>query len=73
MMDQPHGGEAKLRFHPGEYEVLRPGAYVHCAVSGAQVSLNQLKYWSVTRQEAYAGPAEATEAYERTMARGGRP
>jgi hypothetical protein len=53
-------GEAKLRFLDGDYEVLEPGAYVTCAVTGIQIPLEALRYWSVDLQEAYASPAVAT-------------
>ena len=54
------GGEAKLRFLDGDYEVLTPGAYVVCAVTKAQIPLDALRYWSVDLQEAYASPTVAT-------------
>jgi hypothetical protein len=50
------GGEAKLRFLDGDYEVLVQGAYVVCAVTGTQIPLDALRYWSVDLQEAYASP-----------------
>lgn len=49
-------GEAKLRFLDGDFEVLQPGAYVVCAVTGTQIPLDALRYWSVDLQEAYASP-----------------
>lgn len=54
------GGEARLVYHDGEYEVLTPGAYVACAVTGAHIPLEALRYWSVDLQEAYASPRIAT-------------
>jgi hypothetical protein len=54
-------GEAKLRFLDGDYEVLEPGAYVVCAVTGTQIPLEALRYWSVDLQEAYASPAISTQ------------
>ena len=53
-------GEAKLHFLDGEYEVVVAGAYVICAVTGVQIPLDALRYWSVDLQEAYASPAIAT-------------
>jgi hypothetical protein len=53
-------GEAKLRFLDGDYEVLSEGAYVACAVTGTQIPLDALRYWSVDLQEAYANPQVAT-------------
>ena len=49
-------GEAKLHFLDGDYEVLTQGAYVVCAVTGTQIPLDALRYWSVDLQEAYASP-----------------
>ena len=50
------GGEAKLRFLDGDYEVLVQGAYVACAVTTTHIPLDALRYWSVDLQEAYATP-----------------
>ena len=52
-------GEAKLRFLDGDFEVLQPGAYVVCAVTGAHIPLDALRYWNPVAQEAYAGPQQA--------------
>ncbi|BBF93673.1 DUF2093 domain-containing protein [Blastochloris tepida] len=54
----PHPvGEAEVRYLDGDFRVVRPGAYVRCAVTGEPIPLDELKYWSVDRQEAYATPA----------------
>ena len=53
-------GEAKLRFLDGDFEVLQPGAYVVCAVTGVHIPLDALRYWSVDLQEPYANPQVAT-------------
>jgi hypothetical protein len=53
-------GEAKLHYLDGEYEVVSPGSYVLCAVTGTQIPLDALRYWSVDLQEAYASPDVAT-------------
>jgi hypothetical protein len=47
------GGEAKLKYLDSDFQVISPGAYVRCAVTGEQIPLDELKYWSVARQEAY--------------------
>ena len=46
-------GEARLHYLDGEYEVVTPGSYVVCAVTGAHIPLDALRYWSVDLQEAY--------------------
>jgi hypothetical protein len=53
-------GLARLQYLDGEYEVIEPGAYVICAVTGTQIPLDALRYWSVDLQEAYANPRAAT-------------
>jgi hypothetical protein len=35
---------------------MRSGAFVRCAVTGTPIPLEELKYWSVERQEAYVNP-----------------
>jgi len=57
----PGGPEAVVRFGDNEITILKQGLFVRCAVSGEQISLDELKYWSVDLQEAYRGPAEATQ------------
>jgi hypothetical protein len=47
-------GEAKLRYLDGEFQVLTPGDFVRCAVTGEPIALPDLRYWSVEQQEAYA-------------------
>ena len=46
--------EATIRFLDGEFQVLKPGEFVRCAVTDVPIRLVDLKYWSVDRQEAYA-------------------
>ena len=48
--------QARLRYLDSDYQVVVPGSYVTCAVSGRRIPLSELRYWSVDRQEAYAGP-----------------
>ncbi len=49
-------GEAQIQYLDGDFRVIRPGAFVRCAVTGAPIPLEELKYWSVDLQEAYASP-----------------
>ena len=57
-------GEAKVEYLDGDFRIVRPGAFVRCAVTGQPIPLDELRYWSVDRQEAYAIPA-ASMARER--------
>ncbi|HKJ62900.1 MAG TPA: DUF2093 domain-containing protein [Hyphomicrobiales bacterium] len=47
-------GEARLRYLDGEFQILSPGSFVTCAVTGKKIPLEMLRYWSVELQEAYA-------------------
>ena len=51
---------AKLFYGPSSFRVLRPGKHVLCAVSGAVIPLEELRYWSAEHQEAYASCEIAT-------------
>lgn len=51
---------ATLFYQPNGYRVMSPGSYVVCAVSTEHIPLEALRYWSVTRQEAYASAEIAT-------------
>ena len=52
----PKGGEAEVTYLDGDFRVVKPGAFVRCAVTGTPIPLEELKYWSVDLQEAYATP-----------------
>ena len=52
----PMPGEADLKYLDGDFRVVRPGAFVRCAVTGVAIPLEELRYWSVDLQEAYATP-----------------
>jgi hypothetical protein len=58
---------AKLHYGDGEFAVLKPGRYVICAVTGLKIPLDQLRYWSVPLQEAYASPAEALQRWRESQ------
>lgn len=62
-------GEAVIQYLDGDYRLLKPGAYVRCAVTGSQIPLAELRYWSVERQEAYAGPEIAAQVYDERLRR----
>ncbi len=49
-------GEAKIEYLDGDFRVVGPGTFVRCAVTGTAIPLDDLKYWSVDLQEAYATP-----------------
>ncbi len=53
----PGAKEARIRYLDGDFQVVSPGAFVRCAVTGESIPLDELRYWSVARQEAYATAA----------------
>ena len=53
------GGEAVVQYLDSNLRVVKPGAFVRCAVTGQPIPLDELKYWSVERQEAYSSPEAA--------------
>lgn len=48
--------EAEIDFGDGEFRIIRPGTFVRCAVTGTPIPLDDLRYWNVAAQEAYATP-----------------
>ncbi len=50
----PTNPEAEVRYFHGEFKIIRNGSHVRCAVTGAAIGLDDLKYWNVDRQEAYS-------------------
>lgn len=45
--------EAKIRYLDADFQVIREGEFVRCAVTGQAIALNDLRYWDVVRQEPY--------------------
>jgi hypothetical protein len=48
--------EAVVQYLDSNLRVVKPGAFVRCAVTGVAIPLDELKYWSVELQEPYASP-----------------
>ncbi len=60
--------EAKIRYLDGDYQILMPGSHVICAMTGRTIPLEELRYWSVARQEPYVDVAASFEAEKRAGA-----
>lgn len=56
------GRAARVHYLPGTFRLLSDGDHVPCAVTGARIPLNELRYWSVVRQEAYVDAAASLTA-----------
>lgn len=53
---------ARLHYGPNGFRVVSPGDHVLCAATGVAIGLDELRYWSVARQEAYASAALSVQA-----------
>jgi len=58
--------EATLKYLDADYQVVKHGQFVRCAVTGNPIQLDELRYWSVEHQEAYTS---ANEAMQRKLER----
>ena len=62
MLMSQGGKPARLHYMANGCRVLVHGDHVVCAVSGEAISLEGLRYWSVSKQEPYATAEIATKA-----------
>ncbi|MFZ4745513.1 MAG: DUF2093 domain-containing protein [Sphingomonas sp.] len=60
MLMSPSGRPARLHYMANGFRILSPGDHVLCAASGERVAIEDLRYWSVARQEPYASATIAT-------------
>lgn len=58
-----NGGEAIVEFADAEFHIIKPGSFVRCAITGARIPLNALKYWNVDKQEAYVDASAAMDGF----------
>jgi len=58
----PPQREAKLRYLDADFQVLREGDFVRCAITNDPIRLDDLRYWSVDRQEPYKTAKESLSA-----------
>ncbi|MGI9426330.1 MAG: DUF2093 domain-containing protein [Hyphomicrobiaceae bacterium] len=70
-MDKTLGfkGEARLKYLDSEFQVMAPGDFVRCAVTGQPIPLSELRYWSVERQEPYASAEVSMQRYRELIKR----
>jgi hypothetical protein len=62
MLMSPGGRVAKLHYIANGFRLLAQGDHVVCAVSGERIPLEELRYWSVAKQEPYASAEISTKA-----------
>ena len=61
----PGAKEARIRYLDGDFQVTSPGSFVRCAVTGESIPLDELRYWSVARQEPYVSAAVSLKPRDR--------
>lgn len=61
--------EAVVEYLDGDLRIVRAGSFVRCAVTGVQIPLEELHYWSVARQEAYASPEAVDQSLKAAAGR----
>jgi hypothetical protein len=53
---------AKLHYMANGFRILSSGDHVICAATGNTIMLEELRYWSVLRQEPYADATASARA-----------
>jgi hypothetical protein len=67
MLMQGSGREARIHYMAGTFRLLSEGDHVRCAVTDVRIPLDQLRYWSVARQEPYVDAAASLVGEERGL------
>jgi len=65
MLMSGNGRAARIHYMAGSFRLLTDGDHVICAVTGARIPLQELRYWSVERQEPYVDADASLEAERR--------
>ena len=55
---------AKIKYLPNNFQIIKDGNYVECAVSGKKINIENLTYWNVELQEPYYSYKEAFQKKE---------
>ena len=53
---------ARLHYLANSFLILTAGDHVVCAVTGQAIALDELRYWSVVKQEPYVSAEASTRA-----------
>jgi hypothetical protein len=54
---------ARLHYMASGFRMLSSGDHVLCAVTGVRIALDELRYWSVAKQEPYTDAAASARAH----------
>ena len=58
--------KAKLKYNHNSFDIIEDGEYVKCAISGKEIPISKLTYWSVELQEAYFSPIEVDLSFKKS-------
>ncbi len=67
MLMSGRGREARIHYLAGTFRLLGAGDHVRCAETGVAIPLEELRYWSVERQEPYVDAAASLAAERRAQ------
>ena len=67
MLMTGRGREARIHYLAGTFRLLGAGDHVRCAETGVAIPLEELRYWSVERQEPYVDAAASLAAERRAQ------
>jgi hypothetical protein len=59
--------KAQILYKHNSFDIIKEGNFVICAVSGKEILLSELNYWSVELQEPYYSPLEVNERYKNIL------
>jgi hypothetical protein len=65
MLMQGNSREARIHYMAGTFRLLSDGDHVRCAATGRRIPIENLRYWSVVRQEPYVDAEASLVAEER--------
>ncbi len=57
-------GEAKIKYLDADFEIIKMGQFVICAVTNEKIEIEDLKYWSVDLQEPYVDAEAAVKRWK---------
>jgi hypothetical protein len=63
----PQQREAAVRYLDADFQILREGEFVRCAVTGDPIPIDALRYWDVERQVPYRSAEVAFQALLKTL------
>lgn len=67
-MNMLFSGEAVVHYGLSDFTIIESGNFVKCAVTGDKVPIDQLRYWSHEKQEAYKDAAASLMAFQKAHA-----